>query len=445
MDLGKGLRDAFRALSGSAIVDERAVREFLRQIQRVMIANDVPIKLVFSLTKNIEKKVFDENAPKGLSLKEQVVRAVYAELTSIMGEKYEPVLAKRKILLMGLFGSGKTTTAGKIAAYYKTRGLSVALIAADTDRPAAYEQLEQLAKKSGAKFFGIKDEKDVKKILDYAMPKISEDIVIVDSAGRSGFDEKLVEQLKEIERIFAPQEKILVMSGDIGQVAGRQAKQFHEAVGLSGVMLTKMDGSGKGGGALAACHEAGVKILFIGTGEKMEDLRPFDSAKFVGNLLGFADFESLIGKIQQVAKEEQLEQEDFEELDLETFYKQMKAAKKMGPIGSVLGMMGVHDLPKDALKASEERLKKYEAIISAMTKKERKDAGLFRKQKTRLERVAKGSGSSEKEVRELLTQFEKLSGLVGGVKKNRGLRKRLEKMMGGKNIDVEKLAGMMGK
>jgi len=445
MDFGKGLRDAFRALTGSSLVDEKAVKDFLRQIQRVLIANDVPIKLVFSLTKNIEKKVFDSNAPKGLSLREQVVRAVYDELTTIMGDKYNPPLAKRRILLLGLYGSGKTTTAGKIGAFYKTRGLSVSLVAADTDRPAAYEQLEQLSKKSGSKFYGINGEKDVKKVLDFALPKISEDIVIVDSAGRSGFDEELVEQLKTIERIYKPDEKILVMSGDIGQVAGRQAKQFHEAVGLTGVILTKMDGTGKGGGALAACHEAGVKILFIGTGEKMEDLRPFDSAKFVGNLLGFADFESLIGKIQQIAKEDQLEQEDFEEMNLETFYKQMKAAKKMGPLDSVLGMMGVHDLPKDALKTSEERLTKYEAIISAMTKKERKNATLFKKQKSRIERVAKGSGSSEKDVRELLTQFEKLSGIMGGVKKNRGMRKRIEKMMGGKNVDMSKLSRLMGK
>ncbi|MFH0927563.1 MAG: signal recognition particle receptor subunit alpha [Candidatus Micrarchaeota archaeon] len=444
MDLGKGLRDAFRKLTGLALVDELAVKEFLRQIQRVLIAGDVPVKLVFQLSKNIEKKVLSADMPKGLSLREQVVRAVYDEMTALMGERYEPLLAKRKILLLGIYGSGKTTTAGKLAYYYKARGLSVALVAADTDRPAAYEQLEQLAKKAGARFLGNKGEKDVSKILSENLPKAGEDLVIVDSAGRSAFDEKLVEQLKAIDEILKPDEKILVMSADIGQVAARQAKQFHEAVGLTGVILTKMDGSGKGGGALAACHEAGVKILYIGTGEKLEDFKPFDSAKFVGNLLGFADFESLISRIQKVAEEEKIEQEDFEELNLETFYKQMKAAKKMGPLDSVLGMMGVHDLPKDALKTSEERLKKYEAIISSMNKIERKNAQLFKKQKSRVERVAAGAGVSEKEVRELLSQFEKISEMVGGVKKNRGMRKRIEKFMKGKNIDMGKLGGMMG-
>lgn len=445
MDLGQGLRDAFRKLTGKGLVDQTAVKEFLRQIQRVLIANDVPVKLVFSLTKNIEKKVLSDDMPKGLSLKEQVVRVVYDEMTALMGEKYEPSLQKRKILLLGLYGSGKTTTAGKLGAYYKSRGLSVGTIAADTDRPAAYEQLEQLSKKSGATFYGTKGEKEVAKILGAHLKTANEDLVIVDSAGRSAFDEQLVAQLKTINDILKPDEKILVMSADIGQTAPRQAKQFHEAIGLTGVILTKMDGSGKGGGALAACHEAGVKILYIGTGEKLEDIKPFDSAKFVGNLLGFADFETLISKIQTIAKEEQLDTEEIEELNLESFYKQMKAAKKMGPLDSVLGMMGVHDLPKDALRTSEERLKKFEAIISSMNKKERKDAQLFKKQKSRIARVAVGAGTTEKDVRELLSQFEKISGLVGGVKKNRGMRKKLEKFMKGKNINMDQLGSMMGK
>jgi signal recognition particle subunit SRP54 len=443
MDLGKGLREAFAKLTNTALVDEQAVKEFLRQIQRVLIASDVPVKLVFELSKKIEKKVLSEDIPKGLSLREQVVRVVYDELTELMGEKYEPSLEKRKILLVGLYGSGKTTTAGKLGAYYKTRGLSVALVGADTDRPAAYEQLEQLAKKSGARFYGIKAEKDAPKIIDEFNKNSKEDLVIVDCAGRSAFDQELVEQLKSIDSQLQPDEKILVMSADIGQIASKQARQFNEAIGLSGVILTKMDGSGKGGGALAACKEANIKILYIGTGEKIDDLRPFDSRKFVGGLLGFADFETLIDKIKSVAKDEQLDQQDFEELNLETFYKQMRAAKKMGPLDSVLSMMGIKDLPKEALKTSEERLEKFEAIISAMTKKERKEPQLFKKQKTRILRVANGSGTDEKDVRELLNQFEKLSGLVGGVKKNRGMRKKMEKFMSSKNLDMDKMNGLM--
>ncbi|MFA5107944.1 MAG: signal recognition particle receptor subunit alpha [Candidatus Micrarchaeia archaeon] len=442
MDLGKGIREAFAKLTGTGIVDEAAVKEFLRQIQRVLIANDVPVKLVFALTKNIEKKVLSQDQPKGLSMREQVVRAVYDELVLLMGEHYEPSLQKRKILLLGLYGSGKTTTCAKIAHFYKARGLSVGLIACDTDRPAAFEQLEQLAKKTGAEFYGIKGEKNISKIISTCMPKAKEDIVIVDSAGRSAFDEELVVQLKEIERLVAPQEKILVMSADIGQVAGKQASEFNQAVGLSGVIITKMDGSGKGGGALAACNEAKVPILFIGTGEKAGDFSAFDSKKFVGKLVGFADFETLIDKIKKVAQEEKLEEEDLTELTLDSFYKQLKAAKKMGPLSSVMSMMGVNDLPQDMLKTSEQKLKKYEAIISSMTKEERKDAQLVKKSKSRMERICSGSGAKQEEVRELITQFEKLSSMLGGVKKDRGMRKRLEKFMKGKNIDMDKFSSM---
>lgn len=443
MDLGKGLRDALRQLTGKAIVDEAAVKDFLRQIQRILISNDVPVKLVFSLTKNIENKVLSSDAPKALGAKELVVRAVYDELVALMGEKYEPSLKGRKILLLGLYGSGKTTTAGKLAHFYKARGLSVGVVACDTDRPAAYEQLEQLSKMAGNNFYGISGEKDVGKILAQALAQSKDDLLIADSAGRSGFDEELVQQLKKIDEILKPDEKILVMSADIGQVAGRQAKQFDQAIGLSGVILTKMDGSGKGGGALAACHEAEVPILYIGVGEKIADLKPFDSAKFVGGLLGFADFETLIEKIKKAAEEERIAEEEIEELTLDVFYKQMKAAKKMGPLDSVLGMMGISDLPKDALKTSEKKLKLYEAIISSMTKEERKDGKLLRKQKGRMERVAKGAGAKIEDVRELLSQFEKISGLMGGVKKNRGLRKKMEKFLQGKNVDMAGLGNMM--
>lgn len=444
MDLGKGLRQALAKLTGKTLVDEAAVKEFLRDIQRVLISSDVPVKLVFELSKRIEKKVLGEDRASGLNLREQVVRAVYDELVALLGEKYEPLLKPRKILLLGLYGSGKTTTCGKLAAFYKKRGLSVALICADTDRPAAYAQLQQLSAKCGAPFHGIEGEKDAGKIIQTHLPLIKEDIIIVDSAGRSGFDEELVKQLKTISDLVKPEEKILVMSADVGQVAGRQAEQFHSAVGLTGVIISKLDGSGKGGGALAACHAASVPVLFTGLGEKLEDLEAFDSKKFVGRLLGFPDFEALMDKIKSVADTQQLQEQAMEKLTLGSFYAQLKAARKMGPLSSVFSMMGMTDLPADAMKVSEQKLKKYEAMISSMTPKEREDAALLKKQKGRIDRVAKGSGCKPEEVRELLSQFEKMANLMQGFKKNRGLRKKLERMMGKSGMDMGKLQGMMG-
>ena len=444
MDLGKGLRQALAKLTGKTMVDEAAVKEFLRDIQRVLISNDVPVKLVFELSKRIEKKVLGEDKSAGLNLREQVVRAIHDELVALLGEKYEPSLKPRRILLLGLYGSGKTTTCGKLAQFYKKRGLSVTLVCADTDRPAAYQQLQQLSVKCGAPFYGIEGEKDVGKIINTHLPNIKEDIIIVDSAGRSGFDEELVKQLKTISELVKPEEKILVMSADIGQTAGRQAEQFHTAVGLTGVIISKLDGSGKGGGALAACHAASVPVLFTGLGEKMEDLEAFDSTKFVGRLLGFPDFEALMEKIKSVADTEKLQEQAMDKLTLGTFYSQLKAARKMGPLSSVFGMMGMNDLPADAMKMSEQKLKRYEAMISAMTPGERDDAALLKKQKGRIERVAKGSGCKPEEVRELISQFEKMANLMQGFKKNRGLRKKLEKMMGKSGVDMNKLQGMMG-
>ena len=444
MDLGKGLRTALAKLTGHALVDETTVREFLRDIQRVLISNDVPVKLVFELSKRIENKVLGEERAAGLNLCEQVVRAIYDELVALLGEKYEPSLKPRRILLLGLYGSGKTTTCAKLAQFYKKRGLSVALICADTDRPAAYAQLQQLAAKCGAPFYGIEGEKDVGKIIKTHLPNIKEDIIIVDSAGRSGFDEELVKQLKTISDLVNPEEKILVMSADIGQVAGRQAEQFHQAVGLTGVIISKLDGSGKGGGALAACHAASSPVLFTGLGEKLEDLEAFDSKKFVGRLLGFPDFEALMDKIKSVADTEKLQEQAMDKLTLGAFYSQLKAARKMGPLSTVFGMMGMTDLPADAMKVSEQKLKKYEAMISSMTPAEREDATLLKKQKGRIERVAKGSGCKPEEVRELLSQFEKMANLMDGFKKNRGLRKKLERMMGKSGMDMGKLQGMIG-
>ncbi|MEM3362384.1 MAG: signal recognition particle receptor subunit alpha [Candidatus Anstonellaceae archaeon] len=434
MDIKKGLREAFRKITAKVIVDRDSVKEFLREVQIALISADVPVKLVFELTKKIELAIESEEKAKGITLKEYLLKKTYEELCELLGgEKYNVELKKKKILLLGLYGSGKTTTAAKLAHYYKNRGLSVALLCADVDRPAAYEQLEQLSKKVGATFYGIKNEKDLEKILELK-ENVKEDILIVDSAGRNAFDQEMAQQIKKIEQTINPDEKILVISADIGQIAGQQAKEFDQTIKLNGIIITKMDGSGKGGGAIAACHQAKVPIMFIGMGEKIEQLEPFDSKKFVGNLLGLPDFETLIERIKQVSQEEQIKQEELETLNFETFYKQLQATKKLGPLGNVLSMLGINELPSEMLQLSEQKLKKYEAIINSMTKKERRDPKLL-KENSRIERIAMGSGVKKEEVRELINQFHKMEKIFEGIKKNKGLQKRLAKFFGGKNLN----------
>jgi signal recognition particle subunit SRP54 len=436
-DLGKKLRQTLAKLTKRPFVDEDDVKALVKDLQRVLISSDVNVKLVLGLSKKIQERALKTEKMEALSLKEHVLKVVYEELVELMGKSYAPRLDKHKILVCGLYGSGKTTTCAKLAHFYKTKGLSAALVAADVDRPAAQEQLEQLSKQVGANFYTIKGEKDAAKIVADAMKKSKEDVIIVDSAGRSAFDGHLVEELRSIAKALKQDENYLVISADIGQVAGKQATEFNSAVPLSGVIATKMDGSGKGGGALSSVASSDSKIAFIGVGEKIGDFEVYNSEKFVGRLLGVPDIEGLMEKVQEAAKETDIKKIETEELTIESFYEQLKAAKKMGPLGNVFSMLGAADIPKEMVQQSEEKLKKFESMINSMTKAEKKDASLLKRNQTRMARVAKGSGCTEKEVREFLSQFEKMEKMMNMFKKNRSFRKKMEKMLKGGAPDLK--------
>ncbi len=439
MDLGAGLRKALAKITGAALIDEKSVKELIKELQRVLIANDVEVKLVFELSKRIEKEALDRKQLKGVNTKEHVVKVVYDELTKLMGEKHEPKLGKQRILLLGLYGSGKTTSVGKLAHFYKKSGLSVGVVCCDTDRPAAYEQLEQVAKGAKAVFYGQKGEKDSVKIAKDAMGKAEEDVLIFDSAGRNAFNNDLKEELKGIDAVVKPDERFLVVSADIGQVAGRQANEFNSAVPVTGVIITKLDGSGKGGGALSSVATTGSQVSFIGIGEKLGDFEVFDAKKYVGRLLGFPDLESLIEKVKEISEQEDIKPDQMmdEKFTVKTFYEQLKAAKKLGPLKNVFGMLGMVDIPKDLMEQSEEKLKNYEVIIASMTEEERENADLIKKNKSRLERIAKGSGTKPEDVKELLSRFGQMEKMLKAFKHNRGFRKKMEQFMkkgGGANL-----------
>ncbi|MBI5051409.1 signal recognition particle protein [Candidatus Micrarchaeota archaeon] len=438
MDLGQKLRETLAKLTNKPYVDADSVKALIKDLQRVLISSDVSVKLVFELSKRIEEKSLKIDKLQALSLKEHVLKVVYDELVSLMGKSYEPRLDKHKVLLCGLFGSGKTTTAGTIAYFYKSKGLSVGLVGADVDRPAAQEQLEQIAKSINTNFYTTKGEKNAAKIVTNALAQSKDDVLIIDSAGRSAFDESLVGELKSINGALKPDETFLVISGDIGQIAGKQAEEFNEAVGLTGVVVTKMDGSGKGGGALSAVGATNSKIAFIGVGEKVEDFEIYSSERFVGRLLGIPDIAGLMEKVKKISEEQDLSKLQGEEFTIQTFYDQLKAAKKMGPLSSVFSMLGAVNVPKEMVQQNEAKLKIFEAMINSMTKAEKKDASLLRKNRSRLERVAAGSGSTVKDVQEFLSQFEKMGKMLGMFKKNRGFRKQVEKFMqGGKLANLK--------
>lgn len=426
MDLGEGIRKALAKISGSAIVDEAAINEMVREIQRSLILSDVEIELVSKLTENIKKQAFEQKPQEGISNRENITKIVYDQLVQIMGERYEPELIAQRIMMVGLFGSGKTTSCAKLAKYYSSKGLKTGLIAADVHRPAAYEQLEQLSKSIGVEFFGIKEEVDAVKVVKEGIEHLKKcQVLILDTAGRSAFDKELAEELTEMEKVFLPNHTYLVISADIGQVAGKQARQFNSTVKVTGVIVTKMDGSGKGGGALSAVNAVGGKVCFIGTGEKPDALEVFDSKSFVARLCGFPDLPALLEKLKESSQEEALlKAAQTGKLDYESFMGQLKSLKKMGPLKGILQMMGAYDLPADVVGKSEERLKKFEAAVNSMTVYERRNPQAMKNLSRQL-RVAKGAGLDPQTVKELVSNFEKANKMMKGMTSNKGLLRKM--------------------
>ncbi len=302
--LGSSLTDAIKKVFRSSVVDEAAVKELVRDIQRALLQADVNVQLVLEISKRIEERALKENVPPGISRREHVIKVVYEELTRFVGEN--PVSAsiepgkRRVMMLVGIQGSGKTTTASKLARYFQKRGLKPALICADTFRPGAYAQLQQLAMRINVPIYGDVKAKDPVKVVSEGLKQFADkDIVIVDTSGRHKEEKDLIEEMKTLEKRIKPDEVMMVIDGTIGQQALVQAKTFHEATPIGSILVTKLDGSARGGGALSAVAATGAPIKFIGTGEKTEDIEPFIPSRFVGRLLGMGDLETLLDKVRE--------------------------------------------------------------------------------------------------------------------------------------------------
>ncbi len=430
--LASGLRGVISKISQSAVVDEALLKSSIKELQRTLISADVNVKLVFALSKNIESQVKNKDLPAGISQKEHFIKIVYDELISLMGSSFVPEAKPQRILLVGTYGHGKTTTTSKLSKFYSKRGLKPAVITTDTWRPAAYEQVEQLAAKVNVPMFGIKNDKDAVKILREGLNHFKDyETIIVDSAGRDSLNQELIDEVKELSNLLNPDQKFLVLGADMGQTAGKQAKEFNDAIGLTGVIVTRMDSSAKGGGALSACAEANIPITFIGTGEKPEDFESYDSEKYISRLLGYPDLGKLMDKIKEVAEEEDFSPEELMkgEFNLNKFYKQLEATKKMGSLSKIFDQLGLSaKIPDELVEQSEEKMKTYKHIMDSMTKKELDDPDVMNS--SRIKRIAKGSGHSEQDVRELLKQFNATKKMFKKFKKGKRMPKGLSKMMG---------------
>lgn len=417
MALGEKLRKAIEKLRTSSL-DKETIKEAVKEIQRALIASDVEVEVVQRLSKRIEENAFKE-PPKGINKREYIIKLTHDYLAELLGGEAKIPENPKRILMVGTFGHGKTTSVGKLSKYYSKRGKKVGVICADTFRPAAFEQLKQVAEKVNVPFYGNEKEKKAEKVVKEGMEKFKGfDTVIVDSAGRSALDKELVKEIKEVSSAFKPDLSLLVLGADIGQIAGKQAKAFHEAVGVNGVLITKMDGSAKGGGALAACAVTKSPVYFIGTGEKFDNLEEFNATRYLSRIMGYGDLESLLEKAREVVEEEEIDLEELmqQEFNLDIFYKQLKAARKMGPLNKVMEMMGLSmQIPKEQLDVGEEKLDSFKVLMDSMTKKEKVNPDLLNK--ARIERVAKGSGKSEKDVRELIKHFKQMQRMWKSFKK----------------------------
>src|SRR3989338_330052 len=415
------MRDVLAKITKSNILDENTVNDIVTDIQRILITSDVNISLVKQLSDEIKKQALEEKLPPGVNRKEHLAKIVYDQLVKILGGyEHQPRMDPHKILLCGLYGSGKTTTIGKLAKFYSKRGLKTCMITTDIWRPAAFEQVKQLGQQIDIPVFGDPKEKDPVKILDKALQDTKGyDLILVDSAGRDSLDDVLLKEIIEIQAHLNAEEKYLVISADIGQTAIKQAEAFNRALGLTGVIVTKADSSGKAGGALSACHIAKVPVTFVGTGEKMDDFQVFNAEKFVSRLLGYGDLGELVKKVQEAVEETEFNPEDIlkKDYNLDIFYKQLEATKKMGPLKKVFEMLGMGQLPDELVQTGEEKMKGYKIIMDSMTKHEKENPDDIKSQ--RIARIASGSGKQEQDVKELIKQFNTGKKMIQKLKKGK--------------------------
>ena len=411
--LGSSLYDSLKKLLRVSVVDEATVKELVRDLQRSLLQADVNVKLVLDLSKRIEERSLQEKVPPGIPRREHVIKVVYEEITRFLGEKPIPLATKpgkRTIyMLVGIQGSGKTTTTAKLARNLQKRGYKTALVCTDTFRAGAFAQLKQLAEQIKVPIYGDEKEKNAAKVASDGLKRFQDyDIVIVDTAGRHKDEENLIKEMKMLEKTVQPDEVIMVIDGTIGQQAAVQAEAFHKATPLGSIIVAKLDGSARGGGALSAVAATGVPIKFLGTGEKTDAIEPFDPPRFVGRLLGMGDLQSLIEKVREAeikVPEKKAKAILSGKFTLADMYEQFEAMRSMGPLDKILKMVPGfgYEIPTDKMDVAEDQMKKWRVIIQSMTPDEKEQPKILNA--SRIKRVARGSGTTEKDVKTLLQQY----------------------------------------
>ena len=446
--LGKSLRNVLGRIGSASSIDDELIKDIGKDLQRALLEADVNVKLVLEVTNRVKDRAANEPPLPGRSMKDHVTQIIYQELVSLVNNGEGIALKPQTIMMVGLYGQGKTTTTGKLALYYSKKGFSVGLIGADVYRPAALDQLKQLGEKVGVDVYGEAGESDAAGIVKRGLERFRDKkIVIIDTSGRHALEDDLIDEIKRIAQVAKPEERILVLDSQVGQQAGPQAEAFHNAVGVTGVILTKMDGTAKGGGAISAISKTNARIVFLGTGEHIRDLEPFDANKFISRLLGMGDLSALV----QLASEEIDDTEAMEKVSramltgkftLNDMYYQMSAVGKMGTLQKLMslipGMSSMED--KIDYEASQRKLQVFRTIMDSMTAQEKDEPALIKAK--RIDRIAAGAGVTPHDVRELLKQYNQSKKMMSSIGKDRKMRKQFMKQMGG--VDLDSLKDLQG-
>ncbi len=398
-NLGASLKDAVKKLAGKTVIDRAAVDELVRDLQRALLSADVNVKLVMQLSQAIKQRALDEEPPKGMGAREHVLRIVYQELVRLMGAPGAVTLGPQTILMAGLQGSGKTTTTAKLARFFQKKGLRVGVICADTFRPGAYDQLKTLCDRISVPCFGDPKEPD-------ALTIVREDISHADH-------------------------RWLVIDAALGQQASEQARRFHEAIGIDGVLITKMDGTAKGGGALSAVAETQSGIVFIGSGETIEDLERFEPDGFISRLLGMGDLKALVERAEEAISVEDVDVNAMlkGKFTLRDMYKQLEAVNKMGPLKQIMSMLplGGMEIPDDVYDVTSTKMARYKVIMDSMTSPELDDPGIIGS--SRIHRIARGAGAAPEDVRELIKYYKTMQRALKGMRGMGGGKFNMQRMM----------------
>ena len=414
--LKSSLSDAIKKIVKSSGIDEELIKELSKDVQRALLQSDVNVRLVLEITKHLEERALNETPPPGLSRKDHIVKILYDELSSLLGNESEFDFKpgrQNKIILLGIQGSGKTTVASKLAKFLTRQGYKVGVIGADTYRPGALVQLKTMCEKSNVEVYGEENNKDSPSIVQSGLKHFENqplDVILIDTAGRHKEEQDLLDEMDRINKVADPDLALLVIDGTIGQQCFNQAEAFHKTIPVGGVIITKLDSSAKGGGALAASAATGAQIMYIGTGERIDDLEKFSPTRFVGRLLGMGDIQAVLDlakRLESESDDDRMKRISSGKMNMEDFLSQLEEVTKMGSLQGILeSMPGLSGMVKDdQVNQMEDRVTKWRYIIQSMTTQEKADPeGLLNS--SRIKRIARGSGWPEGEVKELMKNYK---------------------------------------